>query len=43
MKGAIKPAVTLLRTFHSGYIGDYVTWFMIGSTIMMLASIVLYQ
>jgi multicomponent Na+:H+ antiporter subunit D len=42
MKRCTRPAVLLLRAIHSGYIGDYVTWFIIGSSIMVLASIVLY-
>jgi multicomponent Na+:H+ antiporter subunit D len=38
-KAAAKPAVSLLRSIHSGYIGDYVTWFMIGAAVMMAVAI----
>jgi multicomponent Na+:H+ antiporter subunit D len=41
IKGAVKPVVQLLRGIHSGYIGDYVTWFMIGAGIMAFFSVVL--
>lgn len=39
--GAIKSAVSVLRKVPSSYIGDYVVWFMIGASIMMIVSMVL--
>ncbi|UFS72124.1 ATP-dependent DNA ligase [Geomonas sp. RF6] len=37
-KGAqrvLMPVARLLRRIHSGYIGDYMTWFMIGAAILL--------
>lgn len=38
-KGALKIPVRLLREVHSGYIGDYLTWFMVGASILVAVSI----
>jgi multicomponent Na+:H+ antiporter subunit D len=41
IKAAAQPAISVLRNVHSGYIGDYIIWFMIGASMMMLISTVL--
>ena len=33
----ISPAIRLFRGLHSGYIGDYVTWFIIGAALLIFA------
>jgi multicomponent Na+:H+ antiporter subunit D len=38
-KALLRPTVLLLRRVHSGYIGDYVTWFMAGSALMLLLAL----
>ncbi|HJV33860.1 complex I subunit 5 family protein [Geomonas sp.] len=40
LKGLVKPVLSWLRAIHSGYIGDYVTWFMIGAGIMAVITII---
>jgi multicomponent Na+:H+ antiporter subunit D len=40
-RAAVKPVLSLFRAIHSGYIGDYVTWFMIGAAMMMVVSVLL--
>jgi len=35
-RGGLNP-LTLLRRVHSGYIGDYVTWFMVGAAVLLAA------
>ena len=33
----ISPVIRFFRGLHSGYIGDYVTWFIIGAALLVLA------
>jgi multicomponent Na+:H+ antiporter subunit D len=40
-KAIHKPVISLFRGIHSGYIGDYITWFMIGAGVMTLVSVLL--
>ena len=39
VKAAAKPVISSFRAMHSGYIGDYVTWFMIGAAIITAVSL----
>jgi multicomponent Na+:H+ antiporter subunit D len=41
IKRLVKPVLGLFRSIHSGYIGDYVTWLMIGSSVLLLVAILL--
>jgi hypothetical protein len=36
-KRGVAPFLCALRTIHSGYIGDYITFLMIGAMILLLA------
>lgn len=38
-KAFLRPPVQLLRKLHSGYIGDYVAWFVFGSGMMVLLAL----
>jgi multicomponent Na+:H+ antiporter subunit D len=38
VKRVLKPVMSLFRVIHSGYIGDYVTWFMIGAALLLLVA-----
>ncbi|HJV64422.1 MAG TPA: proton-conducting transporter membrane subunit [Geomonas sp.] len=41
LKVVMKRGLSWLRDIHSGYIGDYVTWFMIGASIMVVIAVLL--
>jgi multicomponent Na+:H+ antiporter subunit D len=36
VQGVLSP-LSVLRRLHSGYIGDYVTWFMVGAAALLIA------
>jgi formate hydrogenlyase subunit 3/multisubunit Na+/H+ antiporter MnhD subunit len=36
VQDALHP-LSILRRLHSGYIGDYVAWFMVGATALLVA------
>ncbi|MCM0083248.1 hypothetical protein L4X63_16810 [Geomonas sp. Red32] len=39
VKGAAKRLTGLLRAIHSGYIGDYVVWLVVGLAAMLVVSL----
>jgi multicomponent Na+:H+ antiporter subunit D len=39
LRRALKGPVALLRSLHSGYIGDYTAWFLAGAAVMTLVAI----
>ena len=32
--GTLAPAIHVLRSFHSGVVGDYVTWVAVGTAVV---------